>query len=358
MDSEFTFPIVEVEGTAYECGRKYGEATSTLIKRNIDTYSRLYSFHVHLDKISAIRKAEKYIAAIEQYNADMLDELQGIADGSGTSLGEIVMLNTRTELLSQTPFQECTSFAVLPPASCQGKVWLAQNWDWLNATKGLTILLKVKQTNKPKITMLVEAGHIGKMGLNDAGLGLCVNWLEADKHCAGVPFVVLCRAILNCYEINDAIDAIYRCRRAAAANYLLAHRSGFAVDLETTPDAIDFLEPTDGILVHTNHYISARLRKIDNGLKRQGGDSLVRRQLAYNMLKFHQGHIDYEFLTRVQRDCTCGPYSICTTPQENEHSLAQWSTLAGVIMNLSTTKMYITNGAPCETEYKEVPVFD
>jgi isopenicillin-N N-acyltransferase-like protein len=202
--------------------------------------------------------------------------------------------------------------------------------------------------------MLLEAGHIGKMGFNETGLGLCVNWLEADKQKSGVPFIVLCRAVLNSEQIIDAINALYRCERAAAGNFMIGHRSGFAIDFETTSDDIDFIEPSNGILVHSNHFVSARLRIKDNGLKNRGGDSLVRKQLAEKILEREHGNIDKDLLMRVQRDRSCGPCSICTTPAENEPELARCSTLAGVIMNLSLFEMYIANGSPSETDYLKV----
>jgi isopenicillin-N N-acyltransferase like protein len=347
-------PIIKVAGSPYECGRQYGKEVSQLIKKNIAVYARLFQFHTKLDRTSAITKAEEYIPVINNYDEDIMSEIRGIADGSGTSLGEIVMLNTRMELLSKAPIHECTSMAVVPPASRDNHIWLAQNWDWLQVTKGLSILLKVKQQGKPEVTMLVEAGHVGKMGFNETGLGLCVNWLGADKQKIGVPFIVLCRAILNSEQIIDATNALYRCERAVAGNFMLGHKSGFAIDFETTSDDIDFIEPSNGILVHSNHFISARLRLIDNGLKNRGGDSLVRRQLAEKFLTQELGNIDKELLVKIQRDESCGPYSICTTPAEDEPELARWSTLAGVIMNLSLLEMYIAYGTPSETNYLKI----
>lgn len=354
MHSEVTFPVIEVEGTPYECGKQYGQAAATLIKKNLEAYVRLYSFHTQLERDAAIKKAQRYLLPIEQFSPDILEEMHGIAEGAGVSLAEVVLLNTRMELLSQVPLHECTSIAVLPEAASQGQLWLAQNWDWLHVTKGLTILLKIRQVGKPLVVMLVEAGHVGKMGFNDAGLGLCVNWLEADKSLVGVPFIVLCRAVLNSDQVNNAIDILYGARRATSANFLIAHKSGFAVDLETTPDDIDFIEPARGLLVHTNHFVSERLRPLDNGLRRQGGDSLVRRQLAETMLKQHWGHIDHGVLAKVQSDRSCGTYSICTSPDEDAHELARWSTLAGIIMNLSSLEMYLAHGQPNEAKFRKL----
>lgn len=346
--------VIDIAGTPFERGRSYGQQCAVLVQENIEIYLRLFQHHVGLNRQMAISKAEMYIPAIERFSEDIMAEIAGIADGAGVNLREIVMLNARTELLSKVPLHECTSVAVIPPASLDDHVYLAQNWDWLRATKGHAILLKVTQPGKPCVTMFVEAGHVGKMGFNDAGLGLCVNWLEASAHSVGVPFIVLCRAILDSHELIDAINVLFRCKRASSANFLIAHDSGFAIDFETTPDDVDFIEPIDGLLIHTNHYLSHRLRTQDHGLSNRGGDSLVRRQLAVNLLRREFGAIDSGVLMKTLRNRDCGSYSICTFPEPGEPELGQWETLAGFILDLSAAYLYIANGNPSDTEYVQL----
>ena len=348
------FPIVEVKGTPYECGWQHGKTVSELIQKNIEAYLRLFEFHANLDPVAAKRKAEKYISVVENFDVNFISEMQGIADGAGVSLCEIMMLNARTELLSATPLHECTSIAVLPPASTLSHTWLAQNWDWLHFTKGKTVLLKIAQVNKPEITMVIEAGQIGKMGFNDTGLGLCHNALQIDYHSIGIPFIILCRMILNSYQLSDAIQTLCVSKRAASGNYLIAHKDGFAIDVEVTPDDVDFFEPTNNILIHSNHFLSPRFRAFDHGLKSGGWDSLVRRQRAQTILELDYGSINLMSIIKVQRDLGCGTSSICVSHNEDAPELARWSTLAGIIMNLSSMEMYIAPGKPSETEYIKI----
>jgi isopenicillin-N N-acyltransferase-like protein len=254
-----TFPIIETQGTPYQCGHQYGQAAKPLIRQNVATYFQLIQYQAGLERDAALEKARRFIHVVEEYNADLLAEMRGVADGAEVSLAEIIMLNARTELLSAVPLHECTAVATVPPATA-GTVWLAQNWDWNKATYSSILVLKTQQPDRPAITMLVEAGQIGKMGMNDAGLGLCLNWLQADYQRIGMPVLLLCREILNSAHVDTAINAVYQCQRASAANYLIAYAGEFAVDLETTPDDVDFLEPTDGVLIHTNHFITDRFR--------------------------------------------------------------------------------------------------
>ena len=335
-----TFPIIETQGTPYQCGRQYGQAAASLIRENISAYLQLIQHHADLDREAALDKAKRFPPVIEEYNADLLAEMRGVADGAEVSLAEIVMLNCRTELLSTVPLQECTAVAAIPPASKD--VVLAQNWDWFKATYSSVLVLKTQQPNRPAITMLVEAGQIGKMGMNDAGLALCLNWLQADYQRIGVPVLLLCREILNNAHVDTAINAVYQCQRASAANFLITYAGGFAVDLETTPDDVDFLEPTNGILIHTNHFITPRFRAIDHGLRDGGGSSLVRRQRTEALLTGERT-ITAEVIAQVLEDVTCGPLSCYLSPRTDKPELERSFTLARILMNLSTGEMQIAD---------------
>jgi isopenicillin-N N-acyltransferase-like protein len=276
-----------------------------------------------------------------------------VTDGCGLSLEEIMILNCRTELLSTTPMHECTSMAVLPPAS--GEVLLGQTWDWLEVMRGSAVVLRVRREDRPTVTMLVEAGQIGKMGYNSAGLGLCLNWMETDYQRIGAPYLLIARALLDCAHLSQAIDVFSKYPRASSGNYLLAHVDGVAINIEATPDQFDFQEPERGILVHTNHFISPRFRASDRGLRQEGGDSLVRRQHAANLLGREHGRITGDTLKAIQQDTAFGPAAICTPAPEHVPPLERWATLAGLVMNLTTQEHAISPGAGPESCYTPIP---
>ena len=347
-------PIIELEGSPYECGKQYGKAIKKLIKKNIELYTRCFAYYVNLNKNQAISIACKFIPIIEEYDYNIKDELQGIANGADVSLEEIVMLNARSSILSNTiSLQECTAFAVLPSATNDNKIWIGQNWDWIDACNNLFVLLKIKQTNKPALLTLTEAGHLAKIGFNEMGIGLCINWLFTNYALIGLPVHLISRAILNSESLTDAIDVLCKNIRATSANYLIVHKDGFAIDIETTSDDIDFIEPEDDILVHTNHFISSHLGKI-NKYALKMGSSLVRFQQANNILRTNNGNINQNLLIKLQKDHTFYPSSICRHPNEKAFELDRTRTLASVIMDIKSSIMYISAGNPCENDYMKV----
>jgi isopenicillin-N N-acyltransferase-like protein len=227
-------------------------------------------------------------------------------------------------------------------------MWLCQTWDWICPT--LPVVLKIKQATKPTVITLVEAGQLGKMGFNETGLGLALNWLESSYKLIGVPVHIISRAVLNSSSVLEAVTAIYKPKRGAACNYLLAHKDGFAIDFETTPDDVDYFEPEEGVLVHTNHFVSSRLRECDHGVI-LNGDSFTRLQRARRLILENMGRHDFDTIVRIQRDHVFSPFSICTHPIPSDPEYAQWTTLAGLIIDLENLQLHLACGNPCVSDY-------
>lgn len=350
------FPVIQLEGTPYDRGLQYGNQASEQIRRNIDIYFDLFAFHANLNKAEVFEIAELYTEIIATEYPEIYEEINGIAEGSNTKLLEIVSINSRMELLATSPNRnsECTDFAILPRATQNNIMLLGQNWDWFNVTNGLSLLLRIKQYNKPTIITLVEAGHVAKMGLNSHGIGLCVSWLGTGIRQTGIPFIIICRKILESNHISEALNIVLTASRGTSANYMIASSDGFAIDIETTVSDVDFIEPKEGILVHTNHYLSPKLKPFDTGIKKRNGDSLFRKQRTENLLEQALGRITLETVESIQKDTIGSPYSICTSPAAEEHRLAQWNTMSGIIMDLSNMIMYLTNGNPRKNNSYEV----
>ena len=95
------FPEVTVSGgSAYERGRTYGSRVPALIANSIATYARLYAFRRGMDWAASQEAALAYQPIIQESASEVLEEIRGIADGSGRKLAEILALNVRTELLA------------------------------------------------------------------------------------------------------------------------------------------------------------------------------------------------------------------------------------------------------------------
>jgi isopenicillin-N N-acyltransferase-like protein len=347
------FPLIETKGGALERGRQHGEQASDLIRFNLEGYRRLFKHDTGLDWSEVLSRARQYERAIEEYAPHLLEEMRGIAEGAGVSLDDILALNCRTEILSMTTIPllgECTALFVAPEATADGHSYVAQNWDWSNVLRGGTVLLRVEQSDRPTVLTLTEAGMVGKIGLNSAGIGVCTNFLRHDHRRIGVPFHVLLRSALEADRLGLAVAAIYRGLRADSGNYLLAHADGEAVDLEATPSDVGFLFPQEGVLVHTNHFLTPRLQAGDVGIV-DSDNTLARYGRAVRLLNGSAGKVTLEVLQGLFRDHFNYPHAICRHPDPTLSEIERGATLASIIIDLTAGEMYVSMGEPCQAEY-------
>ena len=347
------FPLINVSGEPFERGRQYGEQTADLIHFNLEGYWRRFKHAAGLDRSTALNQAQQYAGPIKRYAPHLMDEMRGIAAGAGSSLEEILALNCRTELLSMAAIplcHECTALFVAPEATANGHTLVAQNWDWSNVLRGGAVLLRVEQPGAPTLLTLTEAGMVGKIGLNSAGVGVCTNFLRHDHRRVGVPFHVILREALNAPRLGLAVAAIYRDVRADSGNYLLAHAEGEAVNLEATPSEVGFLHPKDGLLAHTNHFLTPCLQMGDRGIS-ESDNTLVRYGRAIRLLRAQAGQVTVETLKSIFRDHFNHPKAICRHPDPSQPDIERSATLASMILDLTASEMHVTVGEPCQTEY-------
>lgn len=351
------FPVIDVEGTPFECGLQYGQQASERIQRALEIYMRVFKYYTGDEHETVLQKAAAYLPAIEAFDAALADEVRGVAEGANVSVPEILALNARTELMSSAPVRgECTVMgAVYPATRDENRVYLVQNWDWLEPTADLPVILRIKQTGKPVVLALAEAGQLGKVGMNSAGFGICLNWLACNYRRMGVPVHIMTRKLLGCDSAYAIVDALYTSVRGAAANYVIAHRDGFLINYETTPDEVDYFEPQNGTLAHANHFESHRFRPIDTGVK-ISGDSFPRLQRARQLLHTYHGQIDEATLKQMLRDQHFAPFGICTCPDPDDPEMDRWSTLSSVIYDLSNGHLLITRGNPADEDYVTLSV--
>lgn len=195
-------PVISVKGNAYQRGHSYGLQASRMVRENVADYFRLWETTLGLARARVIKLAGDFAQPIGNYNARILEEMEGLAAGAELSLEEILAVNARYELMfahavpdhgaGPTPAAECTSLAACPPATTNGHTLIAQNWDNRRELKNRCILLEIQQSDRPNIVVHTEAGLIAHKGMNSAGIGICVNALlqQSDRFAAKVPFYV------------------------------------------------------------------------------------------------------------------------------------------------------------------------
>jgi hypothetical protein len=132
------------------------------------------------------------------------------------------------------------------------------------------------------VTTLTEFGVLAKIGVNDAGLGVMLNMLHhsADEQVGeqriGFPVHVLLRTLLeDCTSVDEARDLVRSLSFSASSALTVVDRGGDAASFETFPEGVGEVKPEAGLLVRTNHFVSA-----EGEAGCQGGSSTTTRGCA------------------------------------------------------------------------------
>ncbi|MGD8623153.1 MAG: C45 family autoproteolytic acyltransferase/hydrolase [Anaerolineae bacterium] len=350
------FEIVTIEGEAYERGRQYGARAFDSIGQNVEIYQQLIEFHGGRPPAAARQAAAEYQPTVAAHAPELLEEMRGIADGAGVDLTDVLLINARSELMGAFGEGACTALAATPQVTAGGVVLMGQNWDWYTAVAPEPLLLLVRPVDGPQILTLVEAGQVGKIGLNSAGLGVGLNFLSHAHRGQGVPVHVILRQMLGCAHLGEAVHQAYGVPRATAANVLLAHAEGEVLDLELTAADVDFLYADEGWLVHANHFESPRLRAGDTGLA-TSLSSLPRAARGRRLLAAARGQISVDTLQAILADHAYGAYAICRHEAPGEAELQRTATRASIILDLAARTMHVAAGQPCRAVYRALSPF-
>jgi isopenicillin-N N-acyltransferase-like protein len=86
-----------------------------------------------------------------------------------------MLSNPKPKLMSSDGPNECTSLF------CPTNGILAQNWDWDKTLESLMFVQKITRPDRHQLIQLTEPGILGKIGMNSAGLGVCLNILSTGR---------------------------------------------------------------------------------------------------------------------------------------------------------------------------------
>jgi isopenicillin-N N-acyltransferase-like protein len=347
------FPRHRFEGTHREIGRQYGEACADLILRHRDLALRRLDGHARLAPGQAVEEALRYRPFVVNHARFLDEEIGGVSEGAGITLGEAYLLQLRAELFGPDPSSgvnsECTTFALLPEATAGGEPLIGQNADLPRSYTELGVVAEMVPDDSPATLMLVPAGQVSYIGINDRGLGVFANFLTCTGWRLGFPRYLLTRLALLHGTVQEAIDAVRRVPRASSRNLIMADAQGGAADLETTPTETARLEPEDGILVHSNHFVGQDLLGREALPAPLLEDSRARLRRIRELLEARRGDLDVPELQDVFRDREGLPYPLCRAPGDDGSGVI---TFASVIAEPAREALRVAVGPPHENPYR------
>lgn len=323
-------PIIELSGSPRERGRRYGELAVDRIQRGVDHYAaQLDANELGWPEIDEI--VARFEPTIAAFDAGYIEEMRGIAEGSGIGFSAIVLLNARTEILKLAqrrrrgqPWPDdpdgCTGVVVMPEAAADGRLIHAINWDWKAECAQTSVILKITRDDGPNILTFTEAGALARIGFNSAGISITANYLECDRDYRqfGVPLALIRRKVLEQQHLALAMRAVYATAKSAANNMIVAQATGVALDFECAPDETFPLPPQQNLIVHANHFQSpvALSKLVDRGVQNTP-DSLYRDIRVRSLLEPHLGAVTVDTVKQALFDDFQTPWSVCRPPRSS-----------------------------------------
>ncbi|HEX3786563.1 MAG TPA: C45 family peptidase [Pseudonocardiaceae bacterium] len=365
-------PLIEISGTPAERGQAYGEAARAEIARSLDYYRQAFAESSGLGWAEVLDKARLWRDIVRDAAPDLLAEMDGIARGAGVDVDDVLALNARGEIvrsgdsafarMAETePVEGCSSFALLPEATGDGHVYCGQNWDWRVGTEATTVMVRIVQPPKPTVIMQVEAGQVGRHGVNSAGVALNGNGLDGRFGTSpGLPQPLLRRLILDSASFRDALYVPFAVRQHIATNLLFTARAGVAIDLETTPLSHRWGYPQQGVLVHGNHYQYGVPSAIENTYRPADSiDSLYRVPIIERGLATVRDAADSAAVRKTihgtMSDHFSHPYGVCAHADPRDSPTRRFKTTMSSLVDLTAGEYRVLAGNPCEGDYTLLP---
>ncbi|RTZ98461.1 MAG: hypothetical protein DSY89_09615 [Deltaproteobacteria bacterium] len=354
-----SIPVIELDAAnPAERGRIYGETTRAIIHQILGVYKALFGETSGCTWKKILLFLEPYAQKATAFAPDLVEEIDGIAQGAGLSFEEVFAINARSEILLDLGVRsnECSALAVLPEATCNQTTLLAQNWDWHDDILPCQVILKIGGNDVyPPMVTFTEAGQLAKIGMNGSGIGLTVNNLSPDRIRPGVPWILVSRRILTSTHFSQAMGYALSAPAAHPMNFLIAHRDGEAVDIETAPGENHIIFPDGNILSHTNHYLRPCLQFVDQASQDANSSTYIRQHRLQKRLKSMDGRIDVAGIREILKDHFDYPFSICA------HNCLRIlpdqlpaSTGLSIVMDLAAGRIFYNPGNPCQNPVEQI----
>jgi len=336
--------IVNCSGTPWEIGFEHGQKAATQIKNSLEFYVGLFKKVTNLDWPEIRETAMQFVPLLEERYPWLEEEMRAIAVGAGVDYADVLALNLRLEIMFGLFHDGCTSLAWKMP---DGRSILAQNWDWMIEQKPNVIILNVHQPGKPSFSIGTEAGIIGKIGLNSAGVGICANGIRVhgvDNN--RTPLHICMRLILESTSKDAAVAAVEKYGGAVSGHLLVADRTG-AVGLELTSNSVVKIPmDVEGRIFHSNHLLVPH-PGVEEGADTVWVKDSIPRVKRIKELADKLGKEPTEAqISDIFKDVENFPHAIC----RQQHGTSDSETLFNIVMDLTAGTAVLKLGRPVDPD--------
>lgn len=338
--------VIECRGTPYEIGQQWGEACRDSILQGLENSLMGMTLLYNASREEVTSKAMRFLPLVQDFDPYLLEIMRGQAQGAGIKFEEVFTQKCSFELsfyYNNLPSM-CTSFAAAGTATENGQTLLGQTIDWFPGTP--IDLLKIHHSDG-LVQFVLSLANSSEYTFSSAGMGICANATVAQDYSFNLPLGCYMPKVMRQRNVQDGIEILKQAAHGLGY-YHLADASEEIMGIESIHNDFEIIHPKNGLLLHSNHYITERFKKGDMAPVIMP-DSYHRLNRITTLADQHYGKINLEIAMEILSDHDSYPKSICShvDPQSQFPS----ETLASYIMVPGEGAIYVAYGNPCEQDY-------
>lgn len=213
---KLTVQIIELEGSGKQIGREQGRQL-----KELDTIDNPYL----APPIQKGFQATEAVNALRQYAPHLLEELEGLSEGSGMPFDEILARYSGYDV--EFPEMGCTA---LIQDSCY-----VRNYDFHPAIYDARLVFNRPERGYASVGFSQQI--IGRLdGMNEKGLVVGLHFVNQRDHVKGFLAPTIVRILLDqCANTQEAIALIKELPHGFSYNYSMTDQSGNSVVVEASP---------------------------------------------------------------------------------------------------------------------------
>ncbi|MCA1752683.1 MAG: C45 family autoproteolytic acyltransferase/hydrolase [Cryomorphaceae bacterium] len=308
------------------------------------------------DFITRFLAETDFVTAIKTHTPELLEEIKGIADGSGIDHDIIMMHQLGDEFFFNSEYifaHKCSSIGI--NKTDNHPAIAAQNMDIPHYFHGYQTVMHITESDGRESIVLTIPGHIGITGMSSAPVSINCNILmQLDYARKGLPVSFIVRGVLKQNSYEEARDFLHRIPHASAQNYLIGGEEQVG-SFECSATAITEFRPfaEAPFTYHTNHPLtnesfSVRYYEIleEHGVSLEEAMTFCQRLPSFQQ-RFDSTTTDFGIAEIME--------VLSSRDHEGVDVLSNSLTYASVVYELSANPVFhIAPGKPHETAYEEL----
>ena len=350
---------VRLSGAPFARGRAHGQALAGQVRAHLDAWQgALAAAGVGEPNayVAGLLRQTDFVSAIRAHTPDLMEEVEGVAAGADAPFELVFALQMLDEewahrvrtRRSAGRMEKCSSVAIAGPDGA----WIGQNMDLGTYTDGAQAALAIDaEGGQPAALVFTSAGMIGLMGVNAAGVGVCVNSLpQLPSAPEGLPVAFVLRRLLQATSLAEAADLALSLPHATHQHYVIAVARGVRSFEASSEGVAEYRPPRPDRVLHTNHPLAWPDGPDDPGYLENS-----RARLAALTARLAEAPASFEAIADALSSCDDPRHPVCRPAGAGP--LAPFTT-GSMISRLAADGAagWISPGPPSEAGYRRFPV--